>query len=752
LSGKPRRKRSRVTPAWLFRSLNWRGIGVAITTAVVMASLFTFQLLPDRVTLKVGQIATREVVAHRYIRYPDEAETARLRTLAAGSVEPIYAKVADAAPQLDRDVTAFFDRLQNLRSASRPGSRQATPEESLADARRVAPPGISDRTLRTLVRMSPSQLARVPEAARRAALDTMSAPIRDRPDDLPRVAEQLPERLSGSGFSSAEREVIAAVVARYLRPNRILDETATEEARARERDSVHTVYHEINRGEVVIPRGVRVTPEHMRKFVHLGLQHPKADALTAVNLTLLAIGLVGLFALYLRQFHPRILGDLGSVVLIAVIATGSLLLFRLGSDALDLRLSGEQTGYVGMMSAALAAMLVAALLNQQVAVFTGICLSLATAVLVENQLKFAIIAFVSSLVGVTAVANIRDRAGILRAALTVAAANVGVIMVAQGATGGDWRAELGPASAWGIMGGVGSVFLFVPAAALLERPFRRTTHLTLLELSDPNSPLLKRLSMEAPGTYAHSIIVGNLSEAAAKAIGADGLFARVAACYHDIGKVVRPQFFVENQSQASENLHAGMSASLSCLVVTSHVRDGVELAEKHRLPPPIIDIIKEHHGTCLIKYFYHQAVTSGGEDSAPALEYQFRYEGPRPQTKESGIIMLADAAEAASRSLDKPTPGRIRDLVETLVRDRLADGQLDDCELTFKDLEKIIATFTRSLSSLLHARVEYPTLETRELTRLTPDASPGKELVATGKALADYPAPGAGAYPDPPRN
>jgi putative nucleotidyltransferase with HDIG domain len=245
--------------------------------------------------------------------------------------------------------------------------------------------------------------------------------------------------------------------------------------------------------------------------------------------------------------------------------------------------------------------------------------------------------------------------------------------------------------------------------------------------------------MEAPGTYAHSIVVGNLAEAAAEAIGADPLYARVSAYYHDIGKVFRPQFFVENQQR--ENLHDQLSPSLSRLIVLSHVKDGVALALRHRLPPPIIDIIKEHHGTCLIRYFYHRAMTSGEESDHPALEYQFRYEGPRPRTKESGIIMIADATEAASRTLEKPTPGRIRDLVELIVRDRLADGQLDDCELTFKDLEKIIASFTRSLTGMLHARIEYPRAWKGTERKLPANGSAGQERVGVPAATADLPVP-----------
>jgi putative nucleotidyltransferase with HDIG domain len=457
---------------------------------------------------------------------------------------------------------------------------------------------------------------------------------------------------------------------------------------------------------------------------------------TTLSLVGLAVGLVAVFCFYLQQFHPAVFRNFRQLLLIAVVVTGCLLLFRIGSTTLGLRFSGDQLGFLGMLCSALGAMLVAGLCCPQIAVFVGVALALLTSVLVGAELRFAILSIVSSLAGVQAVTTIRNRAGILRACLTVSTVNVVTAIVAQGATQNTLPEQMAESTVWAMMGGVASVLLWMLFTAWLERPFRLTTHLTLLELSDPSQPLLRRLAMEAPGTYSHSIIVGNLSEAAAEAIGADGLFCRVASYYHDVGKVMRPHFFVENQ--LGENRHATINPSLSSLIVTSHVRDGVELAEAHRLPPPIIAIIREHHGTCLIKYFYHQAVT-GGEAGNPALEYQFRYDGPRPQSKESGVIMIADAAEAASRTLEKPTPGRIRDLIERIVRDRLADGQFDECELTFKDLEKVITSMTRSLTSLLHARVEYPAGDTAGLRKLAADGAAGKEPVPLRKALADTP-------------
>jgi len=240
----------------------------------------------------------------------------------------------------------------------------------------------------------------------------------------------------------------------------------------------------------------------------------------------------------------------------------------------------------------------------------------------------------------------------------------------------------------------------------LEHLFGLVTPIKLLELSSPSHPLLRRLQIEAPGTYHHSIVVANLAEAAAESIGADSLLVRVGAYYHDIGKVRRPVFFVENQIGV-ENPHEKMAPSLSALTVLAHVRDGIEYAREQRLPEAVIRFIPEHHGTSLITYFYHQAMERGDVVD----EEGFRYEGPKPQSRESAILMIADAVEGAVRSMPRPTPDRIEQVVRRIIRERLEDGQLDECDLTFRDLDVIAQTFTRLLAGMFHPRVEYPDLE-----------------------------------------
>ena len=250
--------------------------------------------------------------------------------------------------------------------------------------------------------------------------------------------------------------------------------------------------------------------------------------------------------------------------------------------------------------------------------------------------------------------------------------------------------------------------LFTVSAPLFERLFGLTSHLGLLELSDPNRPLLKRFCELAPGTYTHSVLVGNLAVAGAEAIGADTLLCRVGALYHDLGKMERAQFFVENQA-GGDNAHDRLNPSLSALVVTAHVRDGLAIAEREKLPPVVKQFITEHHGTSLIRYFFHQQCLGDdcGED-VPGLETQFRYAGPKPQSRETAILMLADSVEAASRTLDKPTLGRIEDLVTKIMDAQLADGQLDECDLTQRDLRGLHGAFVRLLSGMLHSRIDYP--------------------------------------------
>ena len=257
-----------------------------------------------------------------------------------------------------------------------------------------------------------------------------------------------------------------------------------------------------------------------------------------------------------------------------------------------------------------------------------------------------------------------------------------------------------------VVGTITSAILTIGLLPILEGAFDVVTTLKLLELSNPNNPLLKKLLMEAPGTYHHSMLVANLAEMAADEVGANSVIARIGAYYHDIGKITRPYFFKENQL-TNENPHDNINENLSAMIIISHVKDGVEMAKEYNLPEMIIDIIKQHHGTTLVKYFYYTA-RNKSDNPDDIKEEDFRYKGPIPNTKESAIIMLADSTEAAVRSINDPTTKKLEEMINNIVDDKVKLGQLDNCELTLKDLSKIKECFLRALNGIYHKRIEYP--------------------------------------------
>ncbi len=317
-------------------------------------------------------------------------------------------------------------------------------------------------------------------------------------------------------------------------------------------------------------------------------------------------------------------------------------------------------------------------------------------------------------VAVLGARRVRNRARLVKVGLA-AGAVAGLVQLALHSPGA-------PQAAAALPGELGALAAFADAGALLAHglllgflvsgalPFIEAladvvTDISLLELSDQNHPLLRRLLLEAPGTYHHSVVVGSLAEAGAEAIGANALLARVGAYYHDVGKSLKPEYFTENEGKKGLR-HGRLSPTLSTLVIKAHTKDGVVLAREYDLPQAIVDFIPQHHGTSVIEFFYQEAVSLEGDSSVP--RDAFRHDGPKPQVKETAIMHLADSVEAASRSLSDPTPGRLRDLVHTIIWKKLGDGQLDECDLTFRELRRIEEAFVRVLVGVFHSRVRYP--------------------------------------------
>lgn len=612
--------------------------------------------------------------------------------------------------------------LRSAENARRSNPRLTVPAKIAWLRERLGSLGtqISDKTLTTLLTVDPSTLRDIEDTSLRIVTSWMSKEIREDPADVRVVKKAVAADAQRLVAVPDVAMAVAEVSQGSIRPNQLFNEERTAARQERARATVPPSYGLVMRGEPVITKGETVLPEHIQKFEALGLRRPKLDWRTVTCITAFVAVVVLLVTGYLWRYYPDVYASTKALWLLALIVVVSTLMLRIGGSMLGIPLTPAQVGYLGILWVVTAGMFITVLVNQQVAVLITALLSIVVSMLLNNELRYASSAFLTSLVAIYSVANIRDRYDQMKAGGALAAIGLLLVWVTGGIAGDEISDML-----------VGSFFatVLIPAAAMvlfffgtvpLERPFDRTTHISLLELADTNRPLLRRLVMEAPGTYTHSMAVGHLAETAAEAIAADSLAARVAAYYHDIGKIRRPHFFIENQRV--ENVHDRINPTLSTLVITSHIKDGIEIAREFRLPKIVQDVIAQHHGTSLVQYFYSQFADE--QDPSTALEQQFRYGGPKPCTKEAAIVMLADSVEAASRCLDKPTPGKIEMLINRVVSDKLRDGQLDECELTFKEVSGITSAFVRALIGTMHARIEYPDALSAE----------GRKLVANGSA------------------
>ena len=324
----------------------------------------------------------------------------------------------------------------------------------------------------------------------------------------------------------------------------------------------------------------------------------------------------------------------------------------------------------------------------------------------DKDLFFAIYFFLGSILGAGGLKHATQRVTIIKAGVIVGIVNMGVILSFGIVNSGYGFEDYLIYMPFGFVGGVIASIVVTGITPIIEHGLGYTTNIKLLELARMDHPLLKELALNAPGTYHHSIIIGSLVEAAAEAIYANPLLAKVSAFYHDIGKMKKPLYFIENQR--NENRHERLTPSMSALILISHVKEGVEMAKAYKLGKEIIDIIKEHHGTSLITYFYQKAKEGEDPEVHEIKEKDFRYPGPKPQTKEAGLVMLADAVEAACKTIPDPTPAKVKGAVYKIINKIFTDGQLDECELTLRDLNKISEVFTRIMNGIYHSRIDYP--------------------------------------------
>lgn len=646
---------------------------------LTLGGLLFLSLLPESIQLEVGQASPRYIGATRTVE--DRYTTSKLREQAEQSVKDIFEQDPTVYTTSSGQVTDIFQQFLNIKAV------QASTTGRLEMLREALTVELSDDALRVGLGLSTD--------SNRELATTLNALLQEsyqrgiKAEALQASGEQLDREIDRLSISYSQKSLLHEIAAQVLQPNMLFDAASTERMRQEAQSRVVPV--QVQKGQKVIGQGEIASEREIMLLEDLGLLRPAFNWPLALGAFLyILVALLPVFA-YLWLFrrdvwqNPRQLLLIGLIILI----TGVL------SKVVSV-LSGL------VMPVAMAAILVTVLIEPRFAVVVSFSMALIAAALSGFEIIHFGVGLVGAVVGTLSVSRMHQRVDLVRAGALVAGGamlTVTAFDLLFGASLSILLSDLLRAGA----GGIFSVIMGFGMLPFLERPFGIASTVKLLELSNPNQPLLRRLLVEAPGTYNHSIIVANLAEAAAEAIGADGLLARAGSYYHDVGKIKRPYFFIENQFMM-DNPHDKYPPSLSTLVLTSHVKDGVEMMREYNMPEVLADIVQQHHGTNLVSYFYHKAKEAGGE----VAEADFRYPGPTPQTKEAAIVMLADSVEAAVRSLSQPTPGRIDGLVRKIIKDRLNDGQLDECDITLRELDQVGTAFVQILSGVFHKRIEYP--------------------------------------------
>jgi hypothetical protein len=664
------------------------GKRVALGVVVIVLAAVPIAVRVVPLGFVVGEPAPRTFRAPRSIQFVDVSATEALRQVAGDAVAPVYVFDEKAQSSARRNIVEFFSSVSSARASH---SGAATAQAAFMEERYSSL--VDTETIAAIVALSEESIDTVARNVETLVSGILSARILE--GDLAGAQEQLARSAELVALSLAERYVVIEVGNAFLQPTFVIDEAATSRARQESVARVSPVVVVVQEGENIVERGDIVSERDIELIRSLGGLDQGVDAVSvAASVVLMSLLIVAAGA-YIASYETEVWNRLRDMLLLATLFLGMMYITRLA-----MLLIPEISPYI--MPVALAAVFATLLVSARAALVLTVLTTVAGLLLGFTGGVQVVTTLLSSVAAAAILSGLTQRSHLFYAGGLLVVI-VGTVSFGSSLASGN---ALGPslgAGAYGLAGGLTTPVLMLGLLPFFEFVFGVTTDITLLELGNPSHPLLRRLMTEAPGTYSHSVMTANLAESAAEAIGANPLLARVGAYFHDIGKVRRPAFFVENQAGGT-NPHDKTSPSLSARIITAHVREGVELTSEHRLPPEIVDIVRQHHGTSVVAYFYDKAAKKGG----PVLEGDFRYDGQRPTSREAALVMLADSAEAAMRTLTHPTPSRIDGALRRIVRAKIEDHQLDQCDLTLADIETVIQVYGRMLASVYHPRIEYP--------------------------------------------
>ena len=717
-------------------------VSLCLLILIVVPLLFSMGKSQKYVDYQIGSIATKKVVAPFnffilktekelneerneaveeipfYFNYDDEATRVQISKL--NGILPYLVEKTKAISKSDSNQTNKSERLVKIKDELyvlydinttvanlnvifdilKNPARVQHLDKVIIETRELINRGILDATLASITRPNVMVIKNGVEEALifEGRLDILSL-------------EKIIENKLLENFNVNQTFILKYLFSQIIQPNLVYDQSFTDNAVQTAVNVVSLTKDMVYENERIVDANERIDQTIYQKLHSLEvarMEQSKREGNWQTNLAflgkiMLLTSIILIVGLYLYSFRKRIFADNKKLFMITIIILMVLILSAIITGPLDWQ------AYV--IPTTIASMLLAILVDSGIGFVGTVVIALILGGIQGGGYDITLMTLVSGMVAIFAVHRIRTRNQVFKAILYIALAYFWIIVALSGLRF-DSLMDSGRVFLINMLpNAILAPFITFMVLGIFEKLFDITTDVTLLELSDLNHPLLKRLSLEAPGTFHHSMVVGNLAESAAKAINANSLLARVGSYYHDIGKMEKPEYFVENQMDA-DNRHEALSPNMSALILSSHVKNGIEMAKRDGIPKLIRDFIPEHHGTNTMTYFYNKALENAGDKQIN--EADFKYPGPKPQSRETGIMMLADAVEAATKTLNNPTPNKIKAFVEELVDKRFRDGELDECELTFRDLKNIVDAFMPVLYGVFQHRIEYPDMDKKK--------------------------------------
>ncbi|MDQ1912936.1 HDIG domain-containing protein [Paenibacillus sp. GD4] len=690
------------------------------------------RMVPQTYDIQLGSIAEKDIIAPRPVE--NALATQKAKEVAAGQVQPVY-QIISLKNELALE--AIYEKLRQINNDA-----DVSQADKVNIYRTVLPTLLQDHLDRQLKIFENSgqyndallqemrnrlkeQQYRIPEesfykmprlsqddliAMEKVSKDIVIRLMNDQLLDAQTARAKVAELVNASTLEkSVSRELVQELVRAAVSPNKFYDQKGTEEARGKARDSVKPVY--IDKGDVLVAKGERITEEVYGRLKTQDLLKDEKTYWPHIGLLLFII-LIGLVLfMFVRQSRLPVSynnAQLLMLILILIITIAGMKLFSMVQN-----LDYPFIGYLA--PTAMGAMLITILLDAQMAFIATVLFSVTASVIFNVEqaepfdFTYGLLTMTNSFAAIFSIQRASQRSSILKAGVMVSLFALVLVTALLILEDHATRRDMLFAGSFAVGGGLLTAVFVIGLLPFFEVAFGILSPLKLVELANPNHPLLRKLLTETPGTYHHSVMVGNLSEAAAESIGADGLLCRVGAYYHDIGKTKRPGYFIENQNNM-ENPHDKIDPALSKSIIVAHARDGVEMLKEYNMPKPLRDIAEQHHGTTLLAFFFHKALKQAEErGEEPPEEAEYRYPGPKAQTKEAAIVGIADCVEAAVRSLRNPTVEQIDSMVRKIIKSRLDDGQFNECDLTLRELDQIAKTLNETLLGIFHSRIEYPT-------------------------------------------